>query len=355
MNLSKNSLSNLQKDIEIYFSNETSHYLDSLMQEFFKGKTITHDRGWTSILNTFINKIETLNISSRDLEPNLEFLSQWKKDFTKKILLPKYLMKNILIDLEEVINEIKQVIVKAAQAKKMEMFEKMCKKTLFNQLQTTKPSERLLKAKFIIFNEAIELKKNEEPFVTDDFTKNFPFDWLKEFLEKIPFKIFKEPALQDLESKIKAFIQMRIENSPKLLTEKLKIVNHLLVELKAENPAFLNNIDLNTSHKERCNLIIVNIKAEILALAAIDEIENAKKNTTFEEFPKSREKIIQKYTLCYLHSNDSNYKILKDAFFNQIKKIENNRYPKNYLYNQNPIIESQKAQKPKKSSFWKRI
>jgi hypothetical protein len=341
----------LEKDIDIFFQHHVDQFLENQLQSILKRDLSIQEREGGQLIDKFIKKIKETDLSSSHLDIQLKPISEWKKEFTKKILLPKYLSLGVFIDIETIINSIKMAILKAATNKKVSFYKSMCQGQLFKALQQISPKQRLLQAKIIVANAVKTIEKTDDTLIKDQFLSNFQGEELKEFLSKIPYKPVHIYTPLELEEKIKTYIKERLEHGPNNLTAKLKVVNMLILDLKKPLPQILSDLYLENSSKENVLENLIKIKADFLAEACFDEIKTIKKEVPTNSFYETREKIVKKYASIYIQESDQNFKALKEYFLKSLKNYESLSIS---LALEEPK-EKLPPQKPKKSSFWKRI
>lgn len=341
----------LEKDITHFFSHEVEHYLDELLQQTFKRTSLTKERDGALLINSFIDVIKETDLSQSTLPEALSMVASWKKDFTKRILLPKYLSANSAVSLEEVTELIKKVILAAALNKKIAYYKQMCQNKLFKALQNIEPAKRLLPAKHIVSTSVKSFEESDASFPKDKFLSTFQQEALKEFLSTIPFKPSIPLSSQELEEKIQSYVEEKLANGPSTLTAQLHVVNTLLVELKKKSSSFFEELQIG----EESSLILLHsllkIKGALLGKACFDEINRTKLGAPYSDFALVREKIVKKYSSYYIYKNDPNEKLLKEHFLKTLKEHEST------LQKYNPIEKElhPQPQKPKRTSFWKRI
>lgn len=341
----------LEKDINLFFQHNVNHYLESLLQGIYKRESVTQEREGSFIIDQFIKKVKEADLSQAHLDSSLDPISNWKKEFTKKVLLPKYLSNGFFIDIHNVIVFIKNAILNAALDKKVSFFKSMCQNKLFKELQQIPPNKRLLKAKLIVSNTVKTLEKSGDDLSKNLFLQSFHTESLKEFLSKVPYKPIQIYNPLELENNIRNYIKEQLQKSICNLTSKLKIVNMLLMDFKKNLPNILSDLNLDISCKKDVYEILLKIKGEFLAEACFEEIKQAKKEFESDSFSQIKEKIIKKYTSIYIYESDQDSNYLKDYFYKALKNLES--VFKGALTDTD--YEKFPPQKPKKSSFWKRI
>ena len=288
-------------------------------------------------------------MATNHLPETLEKVAEWKLEFTKKILIPKYLSSHAFVDLRAVMDLIKNAILTAATDKKVSFYKSMCQGKLFKNLQKVSPQERQLPAKLIIANTIKSIEKSGDTSLKDKFLASFQSNEVKEFLAKIPYRPIHLYKPQELENKIKNIIKDKIET--RSITSKLKVINTFLIDLKKNISLLLTNLNLEKDAKETVEQILLKIKAEVLAEACFEEIQSSRKEVPISQFLLAEEKIIKKYTSVYIHGSDPSSKQVKDYFLKYLDDLE--RITKSM--DQETPSEKLLPQKPKRSSFWKRI
>jgi hypothetical protein len=339
----------LEQDIRFFFQEAVDKYLEELLQQVYKREISLQERDGSFVIDKFIKKVKEADIATQHISESLEKIADWKIEFTKKILTPKYLSNHSFVDLRAVMDSIKNAILTAAIDKKVSFYKSMCQGKLFKNLQKISPKERHLPAKLIIANTIKNIEKSGDASLKDKFLASFQSNELKDFLAKIPYRPIYLYTPKELENKLKEIIKEKIESNN--ITSKLKVINTFLIDLKKTASSLLTELNLEKSAKESIEQILLKIKAEVLAEACFEEIKSSRKEVPASEFMHVKENIIRKYTSIYIHDSDSSSKQVKDYFFKSLNDLESLMKS----MEKETISEKLPPQKPKRTSFWKRI
>lgn len=358
----------LEKELNLYFEYEVEHYLDEMIQQGMKGTHPSEEREALQLINQFIANIKNTDFSSQTLQGILAPVNKWKKEFTKKILLPKYLANHYPVSLDHLALSIKKAILDAALKRKMHYYIHTCKKGLLNALLTTEPSKRLLTAKHLVATSLKDFQESDKDFPKESFLEAFDAEHLKSILQIIPYRetpqISAEEALlqHDLSTKLAAFIQksLRIEGQgPLLLTKQLHVVNQFLIELERDPQVLatwgFKEASLTPLLKQKLFETILIEKANIFFRSYLKEIQEAKKNTPFDAFAKAREAILKKYLTHYIHNHHPHLKFIREHFLSLLKEEEKESRAGIFHQKEQQTVENLSLQKTKKMKRWKRV
>lgn len=360
------NLSQLYKDLERFVDEKVEHYLENITQQALRRLHPSEEREFLSVLQNFIELIKKTDLRQATLPAELSEIANWKKEFTKKILLPNYLTNNPLIPLEEIPLHMKKFIIAAFTDKKIKLYIQMGKRKLMRALSTIEPQNRFLKAKQVVSSTVESLQKEDKDFPKKAFMDAFKPDEIKKFIEKIPLRQKgalsqeEELLLTYLKKKYSEMLHENIAKQPSLLM-KLQILNNKIMNkegkevdewIKEYSPLPTGITSQTPSILKALQEVALELKAETLLQACQKEIMEAKKKSTFEAFPKQREAILKKYHTSYLQEHNSQEKLVKEYFQKRFQEEEKKLRTDAY---QEQIIASTPSQKPKKSKGWKKV
>lgn len=355
----------LEKEIDNFFTHAVEIYLDDLIQKGIKRIHHSEERDLLTLLNHFIEEVKIADFSSQKLEGELACINWWKKEFTKKILIPKYLTHNYNLSLDHLTQLIKNAILESATKKKIAYYIQVCQKGLIQALKNIEPTRRLLTAKHIVDTSLKEYQKNDRSFPKDAFLKAFDQDHLKTLLNTIPirssslFGMEDEQLIENVNKHVTDQIKKRLLEEKKApLTKQLQIINQFLVTLEKERDPLplwgIENVKLTPQLKKKLSLTILEEKAHIFLNSYLKEVEEAKKRAPFETFAKLREAILNKYLIHYIHNHHPQLKYVREYFLEQLKEKEKNTRFSSFQ-EEEPSYKEPPLLKPKKSKRWKKV
>lgn len=375
----------LRQDIEEFFQPRVHDYLN---KEIKRGKRLFSPSDAVSIIKAFEQAIDHLESPEPPENDYEAILDLWKKTFTRNVLVPKYLMKDPHLELEEVLRLIKQTLHKACQEVKTEAYVRSFRQTIVSSLRNIPPLERMKRARQILSSSIKVIQKLEKNFSKEAILAAFPKDKLQELVDEaaapLTLPCLNYPELPDqplkhrirqshpkpsdididklqsyLKSHLITLVAPTINAAPSLLA-KLQVVSGLFARLEkqkelltrwitewAEKPTIKADIVLKTSW-EQLPLIIKQIRAEVLAHSCLEEIMKMRMNSSFVNFAKEREDILDRYIRCFLQEPS-----LKELFLEALREEERTERERFLPPSETPSPPSPKA--PNKKSLWQKV
>lgn len=341
------SMQKLEKEIHQFFGEKCEEYLQALIQHVLKRES--SKREVAQILNQFIEEAQMSFMGYQHFQGYLKPVERWKKEFTQKILIPKYLSKNEPISLEIIIDIIKQTLIKTAIDIKIAFYQTLCKHQLFNELQSIIPKDRLRHAKLILNQTLHDIEKEDPIFKLNDSKNSFDSLLLIENLQTIPYLSQKELVTHELDAYLTNYLENLLKACPKTFMHTLTIINKEIALFQKNAEYYLQNIGINIKYHHDVLQFLIQKKSDILAYYCYQELKEAQKDLFYED--KVGQKIKNKYLTYYLHESDPFYQKIKERFIfnlnNQIAKAEKAALDEPQI----PLV----SKKPKRTSFWKKI
>ncbi|MDR3625018.1 MAG: hypothetical protein P4L16_07775 [Chlamydiales bacterium] len=358
----------LKQEIENFFSHAVDVYLDDLVQKGLKRTHPSEERNVQVLINNFIKNVETSDFSAQTLGEEIAFINKWKRDFTKKVLIPKYLANRLNISLDQLTLYIQKSILGAAIKRKVQYYIQTCQSKLIRDLQIINPAKRIPAAKYLINSSLKQFQAEDAVFPKELFLNAFDPEHLEILLSHIPFRSDPSSTYEDelflkqIEKQLISYIQNRLSNEKKeafQLTKQLHIVNQFLVTFEKNEQALslwgFTNISLTPSLKKHLFLAILKCKALVFLTSYLKEVSEAKKTTSFEAFSKAREAILKKYLTHYIHNHNSHLKFVREHFLICLKEEEKESRKIPFQNNDSNDYKALASQKPKRSKRWKRV
>lgn len=334
----------LKEDIDFFIEEKVKKFLDDLLQRMLKHTLPSEEREMLKLVENFVQKVQKTDLSERTLPPDLQMIAQWKKEFTKKILLPRYLTEETLPSIAEVPVLMKASILAKAREQKVQFYIQMCKQRLMRQLKPIAEASRLLKAKQIVASSAEDFQKSDQDFQKIPFFEAFQTGDIKKILNKVPLKggltQEEEKELKKARDSFQKILLQKLQ-SQENLTAKLHVIHSFVLHPNKNQPPFI---------QKGIEELLLQTKAELLLHACRKELEEAKKKFPFEAFPKQREAILKKYQTHYLNDRTLRDKRVKERFNALFAEEESKARLESY---HKEILTKTPIQKPKKSKGWK--
>ncbi len=370
-------MENLERDIDSFFEAKVKEYLERQIARLRLGKRLFSPSNTIALLKSFEEDIDNLGLTELIDSEHASTIDRWKKEFTRNVLVPKYLIANPHLPIERVMEMIKKAIRKAALEMKTDYYVRSCQEMIRNSLRATPILERLKRAKEMLSSSCAIIQKLEKdipqeilhqalaptsadrlvqsvtgvPLEPSPKSENHGFRMVPRRQPHQPHPPFSDQLTNYLKTRLTERINSRFTADQTLL-EKLSIISDLqktlgnailaqwLSALSHKGPAeLLNEAKMMLPH------LFCTLRAEILAESCSNEIAHIKQHAAYTDYAKQREQVFQRYLRCFAQEVH-----LREAFIDAFKTLERTQQERSPAPTEPPTPKG-----PSKTSGWRKV